>query len=670
MKFVTPRRLLLSALATVSLCSAAALPSAGIERAPHKRAAVDVAETEARVIVKLKADSPLMQPLSATGGARPAFHAQALAGRLGMSLRDGRGLGERTQVIKGTGLTSSQLADRLSVEPDVEFAEVDGRKHALAVVPNDQLYANGQTAAGVPAVGQWYLRAPNSTTIVDSNSVLSAINAESAWAITTGKSSVVVADIDTGVRFDHPDLTSKLLPGYDFIASTTVSNDGDGRDTDASAPGDFGCGETTSSWHGTQTAGLIGAATDNGVGMASVGRNVMVMPLRVLGCGGGFDSDIQAAMLWAVGIPITGVPNNTTPAKVLNMSLGATGACSNSYTQAIAQVNAAGAVVVVAAGNDGLDVGSPANCAGAIGVAGLRHAGTKVGYSDLGTSISIAAPAGNCVNETSAGPCLYALLTTSNSGTTTPVAGAAGAIYTGSGDNASLGTSFSAPLVAGAAALIYSANPSLTPTEVLTALKSSARGFPTSGAPAVQLVAGGPTVPVAACAAPSATAQSTECYCTTATCGAGMLDAGAAVALASAVHVSIAVPATPVAEGSIVTLDGAGSWPSGAATSTLTYQWAITSGSNVATLSSSTSSAATLQTGTVSGPVVVSLTVTDSAGNKATSSQTITVSASPPATTSTSSGGGGGAMSLGWLFAWLAAVVCVWIVTPRQRRNA
>ncbi|MEP6874702.1 MAG: S8 family peptidase [Burkholderiales bacterium] len=643
-------RLTLSVLAVVSLCAAAALPGAGIERGPKRTSFASAAEPDARVIVKFRADA--------------APRALALSSRLGLSLTDGRSLGPRTQVLKGRGLASRELAERLSAQADVEYAVVDGRMRAL-VVPNDPLYVSGQTGS-VPPAGQWYLRAPTSTAITDSSSIVSAINAEGAWAITNGSSSVVVADLDTGVRFDHPDLTSKLLPGYDFIRDAATGNDGDsGRDADASDPGDFvtsadvgvvaGCTSAdigNSSWHGTETAGLIGAATNNGAGIASVGRNVRVLPLRVLGKCGGYDSDIQAAMKWAVGMHIDGVPDNATPAKVLNMSLGSDGACSAAYGDAIAQVNAAGAVVVIASGNSGLAVGTPANCPGAIAVAGVRQSGSKVGYSDLGPTIAIAAPAGNCVNNT--GACLYPLMSTTNSGTTTPVLGAAGGTYTGSGSNATLGTSFSTPLVAGTAALLYSANPALTPTQVLAALKSSARPFPATGFD--------PTV--GTCTAPGSTAQSIECYCTTSTCGAGLLDAGAATAAAAATHASVSASATTVTTGATVTLDGSGSWPSGGASANLTYQWAITSGAASASLTSSTSSVATLST-SAAGNVVVALTITDSAGQQANSSVTLVVNAVP---TAAGDSGGGGAMQLGWLLGWLASVIGVWVVTPRQRR--
>jgi len=651
MKTVFCRRVVVAALALVSWGASAALNSAAVERAPRARVVPMTVETEARVIVKFRSDSALMQAQAASA---PPQHARALASRLGLSLADGRVTGPRSQVIKAGGLTSQALAERLAAQSDVEYAVVDGRMHALAVPPNDPLYAGG--AAVSPSTGQWYLRAPTSATIASTSSVVSSINAAAAWAITTGSSDVVVAVLDTGVRFDHPDLAAKLLPGYDFISPNTdgtfkVAADGDGRDSDASDPGDYGCGESTSSWHGTQTAGLIGASTNNGIGMASVGRGVTVLPLRVLGCGGGRDSDIQAAMRWAVGIDVAGVPTNTHPAKVLNMSLGATGTCTQAYIDTIAQVNAKGAVVVVSAGNEGLDVGTPANCAGAIAVAGVRHSGTKVGYSDLGAKIAVAAPAGNCV--TSSGACLYPILTTSNSGATTPVA----ATYTSGGDDASLGTSFSSPLVAGTAALMLSANGSLTPAQVLSVLKSSARAFPTTGAGSG----------VAACKTPTSltdtsTAQSSECYCTTSTCGAGLLDAGAAVAAVSTAAVSITAPAASVAVGGSLTLDGSASTGS-TNRSINAYQWSITSGETAVAITGAANGPTLTLTGTAVGSAVVGLTVTDSAGVQATSS--VSVSVTQPVVDS-GGGGGGGAMQLGWLLGWLAAVAGVWAVTPRR----
>ena len=675
------RRACASLIALAAFASAGTVPAHGAERGPArssaegKAASAAAIETDARVIVKFKADSGLMRALAArtaatgvAGDTDGPQHAQALSVRLGLALRDGRVMGPRAQLVHAAGMRSQDLAARLAAQADVEYAVVDERMRVRAA-PNDPLYAAGQP--GTPAVGQWYLRAPNSNRIVDASSVLSSINVEAAWAITTGKRSVVVAVLDTGVRFDHPDLAGKLLNGYDFVADAGAANDGNGRDADPTDPGDGvtaadvgvvrGCVASdiaSSSWHGTQTAGLIGAATNNGVGMAGVGRDVMVLPVRVLGKCGGDTSDILDALKWAAGIPVAGVSANLNPAKVINLSLGSTASCSAAYIDVFQQVAAKGVVVVAAAGNDGLAVGSPANCAGVIAVGGVRHAGTKVGYSDLGPEIALSAPAGNCVNLT--GSCLFPLLTTANNGAQGPGT----YIYTDGDTHPTLGTSFSSPLVAGTVALMFSANPALTPALALAALKSTARSFPSTGADAA----------VKACVAPTAVAQGSECYCTTSTCGAGLLDAGAAVALVAKVTANIAVASTSVAVGAAVALDGAGSHAVAGRTIT-GYQWAIFDGAAFAAFSSATNAdTATLKT-SATGFVTVSLTVTDSAGQTDTTTATLTVGkpapivpppepVGPPAASS----GGGGAMELGWLLGWLASVVGVYAVTPRPRR--
>jgi len=497
-----------------------------------------------RVIVKIKSDSPLLPKAAISGGTQRPRHAKALGDRLGVTMTDGEAVSERSQVIFASGITSAELAQRLAREADVEYAVPDERRHVLTA-PNDPLYANGVPGTG-PAVGQWYLRAP-------SGAVTSSIDIEPAWNVTLGDPTVVVADIDTGVRFDHPDLLSvvaggKLLPGYDMIANALVGNDGDGRDADASDPGDWitaaeannhfgffysctpfdpGTGKYAaedSTWHGTQVSGILAALTNNGIGMAGVGPNVRVLPVRALGKCGGFDSDIIAGMRWAAGLAVPGVPANPTPARVINMSLGGTGSCPAAYTDAIGEVTAAGAVIVVSAGNSaGHALTSPANCPGVIAVAALRHVGDKVGFSDLGLDVAISAPGGNCVNITAGSPCLYPILTTSDAGTTTPV----GPIYTDS-FNPSLGTSFAAPMVSGTAALMLSVQPTLTPQQVRQALQATARPFPTTGGD------NGDGTPVPVCNVPQYDALGTpidqlQCYCTTFTCGAGMLNAGAAL---------------------------------------------------------------------------------------------------------------------------------------------
>ena len=548
-------------------------------------------------------------------------------------------------------MSSADLVARLQADPDVEYAEVDARVR-IAAAPNDPRYLGGQTLI-TPAAGQWYLRAPDAT-------VVSAINAEAAWDVTLGSPSVIVAVIDTGVRPDHPDLAGKLVGGYDFVSADspgvfTTANDGDGPDADPSDPGDWvtdaestqpggpleGCQVEDSTWHGTQTAALIGAATNNSIGMASVGRNVRILPVRALGKCGGFVSDIVAAMRWAAGLTTSPVAN-LFPAKVLNLSLGSTGACTTTYQTVINEVTAAGVSVVVSAGNDaGLGVGKPANCSGAIGVGGLRHIGTKVGFSDVGPEISISAPGGNCVNLS--GSCLFPILTATNAGVTVP----AGNTYTDGGVNASVGTSFSAPLVSGTLGLMLSANAGLNPSQLRLGVMRTSRAFPSSGSGAG----------IQACHAPDTNVQD-ECYCTDSTCGAGMLDTAGATVAAASLRAWVTSASNQVAVGGSLVLDASASWAV-SPHSIATRSWSIVSAPGPATLQVSTDQRTATVVGVNPGAVVVRLAVTDDQGGAASADSTITV-------VSASDGGGGGTMSWPWL---LALCIAVAALHPRRQQT-
>lgn len=630
-------------------------------------------DAPARVIVKFKADASVLRKQTLATDAAPAERARTLAQRTGLRIEGGHALGERTQVVTGRGIGTDALAARLAQDSEVEYAVPDRRKRIVAV-PNDPLYAASPSIS--PAVGQWYLRAPDAAAATSATTIVSSINAAGAWDITTGHPSVVVAVLDTGVRFEHPDLRKvadggNYLDGYDFVSDVDTANDGNGRDVDASDPGDWidqadidagkFAGDCTaadissSSWHGTETSALIGALTDNGVGMASVGRNVRILPVRVLGKCGGLDSDILAGMRWAAGITIPGVPDNTNPAKVINMSLGGGNACTAAYRDAIAEINARGAVVVVSAGNStGHKVGEPANCAGAIGVSGLRNIGNKVGFSDIGPETSISAPAGNCVNE--GGSCLYPILTARNSGTKGPLS----STYSTGGASASLGTSFSAPLVAGTAALMLSANPVLTPQQLKLLLQASARPFPAAGADPGTLQ----------CTAPQYDENNdpidqVQCYCNTGVCGAGMLDAGAAVTAATSATQTVVraridpSPARAVAT-QTVTLSAANTDVL-SGRSIASYAWSIVDDGGIVggITNAAARTASVVPTG--AGTFTVRLTVTDSAQTSSSATMSILVAAAPAVVTpppdpAPTSGGGGGALSTAWLLALLGAI--------------
>jgi serine protease len=369
----------------------------------------------------------------------------------------------------------SALAQALAQDPRVEYAEVDERVYPH-FVPNDPLYATQQGNLKSPVL------------------VAGGANLPNAWGRTVGSvpvsgAGVTVAVLDTGYR-PHVDLAANVIAGYDFVSPDGfndffTANDGDGRDANALDPGDWNtqaaqCDVEDSSWHGTHASGIIGAVGNNNVGVMGVAYRANILPVRVLGVCGGYTSDTAAALQWAAGLTVPGVPVNPNVAKVINMSFGRSGSCSPTYQAAITAARNTGAVIVVSAGNEysRTTITQPANCSGVIAVTAHTSSGALADYANTGVGTTISAP----------GDSIYA---TSNSGLTVPGADS----Y-----ESRSGTSFSAPQVAGVAALLMQIKPGISPTEVQTHLTSSARAFP-SGT-----------------------------YCATRTnCGAGMLDAFKAV---------------------------------------------------------------------------------------------------------------------------------------------
>jgi serine protease len=278
-----------------------------------------------------------------------------------------------------------------------------------------------------------------------------------------------------------------------------------------------------------------------------------------------------------------------------------------------------------------------------------------VGFADVGPEVALAAPGGNCVNTGANDPCLYPIITATNAGATTPLAGSS--VYTDA-FNIAVGTSFSAPLVAGTAGLMFSARPGLAVADVRSLLQGTSRSFPTTGG----------TSGISACHAPNSSDQA-ECYCTTTTCGAGMLDAGAAVAAADRgllARISLGNNA-PRAEVEL-TLSAATSYVITGRT-LATYQWALVDGGGIVSAIANASGPTATVTPTGSGRFTVQLTVTDSSGAQSTSNRSVDVLpvvSNPPLITGDGGGGGGGALGLAWLAGLAAAVLALqW---QRKRR--
>ncbi len=351
------------------------------------------------------------------------------------------------------------ILERLRALPEIEQVTEDLRT-SRDLTPNDAAFPTQWNMQSVYTYG-------------------GAANLPSAWTMTTGSASTVVAVIDTGITA-HPEFQSRILPGYDFISDPVNANDGNGRDSDASDPGDWtakhecGYGEPayTSSWHGTHVTGIIAAAGNNWSGMAGVNWRTRILPVRVLGKCGGSVSDIIDGMLWAVGLEVPGVPTNPNPAQVLNLSLGgwSPSGCTSAYEEALNRVRATGALVVAAAGNDDNESAYvvPAACEGVMTVGAIDHDGYRASYSNYSVvnAVSVSAPGGDISYYGTDGSGIYS---TVNSGTKGPVASSY-AYYQG--------TSMAAPHVSGIAALALAQDPQISPELLYYSIYLSSHDFP------------------------------------------------------------------------------------------------------------------------------------------------------------------------------------------------
>jgi len=451
----------------------------------HSSAAVAASNADAPVrqlIVKFRDEAPL---------ARPDRGLAELSRAAGQSLAYGRAMAGGAHVLRLPAQMpleqARRVAERLATLPNVRYAVPDQVKR-IAAVPSDTRYHE-----------QWHYRGP-------AQGVTGGGNFQAAWDRRKGDNRLVVAVLDTGV-LAHADLDSNLsdaagrvAPGFDFISDPLTAGDGNGRDANPTDPGDS-CDGSTSSWHGTHVAGTIAASTDNGNGVAGATWSGRVMPLRVLGRCGGVDSDIIDAIYWAAGYPVPGLRNNTTAVQVINMSLGGLGDCTMPTSDAINAAVSRNISVVVAAGNDAAQAGAyaPANCANTITVHAHDINGQYAVYSNFG-AVDLSAPGGDFSIDPG-------VLSLGDSGTTSALRDNAYTYYQG--------TSMATPHVAAAVLLMLHKNVTLTPAQILALLQSSARPFPQHG----------------------------DAFdCNTIDCGAGLLDARAAL---NAIASGVALDAQP-----------------------------------------------------------------------------------------------------------------------------
>lgn len=591
-----------------------------------------------KLIVKLR--TPKAEALAT---AMSATRTQSLAKTAGTgmkALRTTAGGAHLMQLERAVPLSEARaMAARLAQDESVEYAEPDVRFKALAV-PNEPRFAQWQ----------WNLFAPVSmyTSGTVTTPAVGGANLPPAWDYTTGSDAVVVAIIDSGI-VNHPDLngaavantytpTGRFLPGYDFISANAlglpanlVANDGNGRDADPSDPGDWitvqdktlytdECtmpGEVApyqmseSSWHGSHVAGVVAATANNSLGIAGVGWNLKILPVRALGKCGGALSDIEEAIRWAAGLSVSGAPANPYPAQVINLSLGGEGSCGPTMQSAVNAAIAAGAVVVAATGN-GSDVNtiSPANCSGVIGVTAHTINGENADYANIGPGTALSAPGGGSpIVLGRGGPTDSAgfdgryIFSTVLFGATTPTSAASGSTETGAAYAGFAGTSAAAPQVAGVAALLKSSVPAATPANIRSFLLN-VRPYPTGSA-----------------CAPGGGLFSTGC-------GAGLLDAGLALASTG----NDAAPAAAagvdqiVAPGASVTLNGGGSKAFNSKTIS-SYMWSQTAGPTVTLNNANTASASF--TAPATGTLTFRLQVTDSAAKTGTDLASVRVNSAP-----------------------------------------
>jgi subtilisin family serine protease len=352
----------------------------------------------------------------------------------------------------------STVAAALRTDPGIATVERNGLVWSDAMLP-----PSGRRAASLPT------RSPN-----DPFSPLQAwdfgmIDLPEAWTISTGSAGVLVAVVDDGIRFDHPDIAANLTSdGYDFVSnsfmvcggSIGLSGDGDDYDPDPTIPAVCAPSPDSVGGHGLHVAGTIGAVGNDGLGVSGVNWTVRIRPVRVLGVGGtGTDYDVAQGVLYSAGLPADngsgGTVQAATGAKIINMSLGSPDA-SAVLENAVIAATTAGALIVAGAGNDGTTTPNyPAAYPEVLSVSAVGPSRELTSYSSFGSTIDIAAPGGDFANgdasfgvlslfwDFGAGKPAYAFL---------------------------VGTSMAAPHVTGVAALLLAQNPGLTQSELRSRL--------------------------------------------------------------------------------------------------------------------------------------------------------------------------------------------------------
>lgn len=335
------------------------------------------------------------------------------------------------------GLSDEQLeklrtlyeVKRLRARADIDHAEPNYVLHPM-LTPDDPRYPT-----------QWHYP---------------LIGLPQAWELSAGSSSIIVAVVDTGVFLAHSELQGKLIDGYDFIQDPARALDGDGIDPNPDDPGD-GFVLELSSFHGTHVAGTVGAETNNELGVAGVSWGAQIMPVRVLGQGGGTSFDVLEGVRYAAGLENTSGTLPPRRADIINLSVG--GSPFSQFTQDVyTQVRDAGVIVISAAGNDAVSEPSyPASYEGVVSVSAVGPDKQRAPYSNFGMFVDVAAPGGNLELDLNGDGLPDGVLSTH--------------VGFDEGERTSAvrfmeGTSMASPHMAGVAALMKSVYADLTPADL------------------------------------------------------------------------------------------------------------------------------------------------------------------------------------------------------------
>jgi len=399
------------------------------------------------------------EPVAADGAVTP----QALAGRtasLGLVPRAGQpGEPMLFRLAAGASVQTLGIPEAGRRSKGVESPERQARRETLNRVKALRRRAD------VISADLNYIRKPQ---LVPNDSLfltqwnLAQINLPQTWELTTGDPAVVVAVLDTGVLLNHPDLAGRLCttadncPGYDFVADPISGADGDGIDPDPADPGGRDLPDGSSSFHGTHTTGIVGAAGDNALGMAGVDWAALLMPVRVLGAGVGTSYDVMQGVRYAAGLSNDSGTVPGRPADIINLSLGG-GGFSQAEQDLVTQLHTAGIFVIAAAGNEGSSLPVyPAAYSGVVSVSGVDIDKNLAFYANFGATIDLVAPGGNLATDRN------------GDGYADGVLGIGGDDHTSTLEytySPYMGTSMAAPHVAGVVGLMLAVDPALTPTE-------------------------------------------------------------------------------------------------------------------------------------------------------------------------------------------------------------